>query len=136
MAIFGVELENNITATKFMEETDKRLSIDNLVTNPFEGKVKRLELEDKDNYVIVMDPVYPHFYQWGLIGILVTFMIVGFKLSYWYLPSLIIYSFGFFWSKYFFFIVLYLGLKKAKYTGKVRLLSNKKILRSIVKTVL
>ena len=115
-----------------------RLKDINLITNPFEGTVKRLplKLKDKDHYILVMDSMYPKFYQAGYYFLVMMFFIIGFRWSKWYLPGLILISLGLFWSRFFMYLGLFFGLKKAGYKGKVKLLRDSTSLRDMLNEVL
>lgn len=138
MVIFGIELDRNKKAIAFMEETHRRLQVPNTVTNPFYGDIKRLSLEgeDKDHYVLVMDPVYPKLYKIGYFLLAGAFIFTGFRWSIAYLPGIILSATSFFWSRFFMYLGLVLGLKKAGYKGKVKLLRDSNTLRELLNEVL
>lgn len=138
MVIFGIEIDRTKESIAFMEETHNRLQVPNLVTNPFYGRVKRLSLQKnkKDHYVLVMDPVYIKFYTIGYFLLAGAVVFAGFRLSVAYLPGLILSSTRFFWSRFFMYLGLVLGLKKAGYKGKVKLLRDSTTLRKLLNEVL
>ncbi len=138
MVIFGIELDRNKESIAFMEETKKRLADNNPITNPFYGTVKKLPLskEKKNNYVLVMDPVYIRFYNIGYFLLAGAFIFTGLKLSIRYLPGLILLSTSFFWSRFFMYLGLFFGLKKAGYKGKVKLLRDSTTLRNMLNEIL
>ncbi len=144
MVIFGIELERTKEAIRFMDETKQRLTKNtNLVTNPFYGTIKRLQLQTtkydkyvKDHYVLVMDPVHIKFYKIGFFLIAGAFFFKGFQLSYAYLPGLILLASSFFWSRFFMYLGLFFGLKKAGYKGRVKLLRDSTTLRDMLNEVI
>ena len=125
MAVFGVEVIDNIESKEFMNQTDKRLQNPNLAFNPFNGNVIRIR-EDIPNayYIVIMKPIYARIYLIGIFLFAVAFLLTGFEISWFLLPGIIMFSTGIFWSKYFFFISLYIGLRKVKYKGLIKLFNS------------
>ena len=138
MVIFGIELYRKREAIFFMKETHKRLQVPNPVTNPFYGSVKKLSLQgkDKDHYILVMDPVYPKLYKMGYFLLAGAFIFTGFRWSLAYLPGLILSFTRFFWSRFFMYLGLVLGLKKAGYKGDVKLLLDSTTIRGLLNEIL
>lgn len=139
MAVFGIEADRKATVHVFMEQSNKRLQKNNLVANPFYGTIKQLPVRGtgkRVQYVIVMDPVYPRFYLSGILVILVAGMFTQFRLNWGMYAGVGILSLGFFWSRTFFYLMLSLGLKRAGYKGKVRLLNNPQVIRNMVNGIL
>lgn len=138
MVIFGIELSRTKEAIKFMKETNDRLQSTNPVTNPFYGSIKRIPLKkkDKDHYVLVMDPVYPKLYYMGYFLLPGAFIFAGLRLSVAYLPGLFLTLTRFCWSRFFMYLFLALGLKKAGYKGKVKLIKDSTSLRTLINEVI
>lgn len=133
MATLGIETETNIGVNVFMQQSNERLQNDNIVKNPFNGRIKKIySNKGKDSYVIIMNPIYPRIYLIGLFLMVVPLFFTGFYVSWWLLPGAIIFSLGIFWSKIFVLLGLFIGLRKHGYKGKVKYLSNNEIIRRMV----
>lgn len=124
MAFFGVRVDDCVITRSFFNRVSLHMKIGNLVTNPYVGGVKNLE---KGLYGIIMDPVYPKFYYIGFLFLLASVLLTWNVFSWWNLPGLLLSCLGFFYSKYFFFFMLVIGLKKAGYNGKTRLVGLNKL---------
>lgn len=129
MVIFGVETEKESKAVdRFYKEVDEKLQGDNLVKNPFIGYVRRYGLVA----VVKMHPVYPRVYWFGLLSLVLSVFFRGFGWSWWHLPGFILLGISFFWSRYCFYTLLLLGLKKKGYRGKVKLLRDQYTINRVV----
>jgi hypothetical protein len=84
-------------------------------------------------YSILMEPIYFKVYYIGLILAVLPMFFKGMILTWLSLPGMVLFSLGIFWSKWFFYVILRLGLKKKGYQGKVKMLSNGKMLKTIIK---
>lgn len=123
MACFGVRLSKiNKEAKKFIKETNKRLNEEHILNNPFRNSGILL----LDNVLCcVFNPIYLNFPKIALFFLFpIIFYFKGFVLSFWYLPPLIMLVATLFWSKYFYFLFLILGLKKEGYDGKIKLIKK------------
>lgn len=134
MVVFGVRLfqdDNIIPAAKFMIQTNERLQSNNIVLNPFRGGIKDYEPKEKDGKVIVdyavfMKPVYPCFPLFFLLLAIGIYVITSTNWVFWFFLALS--SLGILWTRYFFYVMLRLGLRKANYYGKVKLLSAAQVM--------
>jgi hypothetical protein len=127
MAVFGVRTKSDELVTSFMLESKERLKNSNLVKNPFRAEIVRLNVED---WAIEIEPVYFNFtpFFWIVAG--AGYVLWGYSWWLW-IPSCLG-LLGIFWSKYFFFTMMKLGLRKKGYKGQVKLLSNKEMVRGII----
>ena len=130
--IFGVvgELDDNLE--QFMQATDNRLKNNNMLVNPFRGKIISFNLntttkELKTGYAIYIKPLYFNFSYYGWLMALGVYLIWG--ISWFMLPGIIIGALGIFWSKFFYYIMLKLGAKKSGYNGELKFISAEKILK-------
>lgn len=116
-----------------MNESDKRLQNPNITKNPFTGRIKEVTVNQfVKTYVVVMDPLYPPFYWFGLIGAIVPLFFTGIRFSLWLLPGLILFSTGIFWSSLFVYLGLRVGLYKKGYKGEIHKISRKELIRRMV----
>jgi len=125
MATFGVKLGLDNKVFNYIEETNKRIKADNFIKSPFNGKISYYFT---NLCIINMEPLYPNL---SIIGWFMVFASMYFTNSYltaWSIPGIIVIGFGFFWSKYFFFLMFRLGLRKAGYNQPIRLLKDKEII--------
>ena len=116
-----MESENQII-NNFVEETNKRFT----KVLFFIGSVEYR----KDLLIVNMRPLAFGFYWFGLLMALGIYYIAGW--NFFIIPSLILFSLGFFWTRYFFYIFLRLGLKKVKYKGLISLLNDQKTLEVVL----
>lgn len=116
MSILVIEGDKNITLRSFLWDSHLRLQ-----SNPFvNGSIKKLEGEDKDSYVLSIDPLIPRFYLIGPFMVAAVLFFTGLRLSWWLAPGIALTLSGFFWSTPFMYLGLRLGLRKQGYNGTVR----------------
>lgn len=133
MTTFGIRAENDIILLKFMEESHRKLQIEDIVKNPFRGRIRKCVTDGKLVYYgCVINPIYPRIYLIGVALAVFPLFFVGLKVTLWSLPGALLYSTGFFWSKYFYYAVLRLGLRKRMYRKKVKLFNNRQFLEKIL----
>jgi hypothetical protein len=133
MATFGVVVEPVPAVEEFITKTKTRLLDNNMVRNPFRGDIKTLFYTDttvKKIVLIYMRPLYMDFSIFGWITLFSTWYIWGF-IWYLFIPGLLVGCSGIFWRKEFYYYIFKLGLKKAGYTGSIKLISSKDILEKI-----
>lgn len=126
MAIFGIKLKDGPLVNEFVEETNERLSKNNLVKNPFTGKIKKYN----KLYVVNMEPIYYNFGKPGAVFCLALFLGFGYKIFL--IPFLFFFVLSFFWTGYFMFYMFRIGLKKKGYKGKCKYYNAKKVIREIL----
>lgn len=127
MAIFGVELEKEDPKfDEFVDTTNERLKDNNVIRNPFTGKIIQILHEGKPTYVVNMQPIYFNFsiFVWPGAGMLFYWK----GLVWLHIPMIAIGALGLFWSKYFLFMMLRLGAKKSGSQSKIKLIGNKRIM--------
>lgn len=122
MPTFGVALEDLVTARDFIKKADSRLQNSHLIKNPFEGHF--YQMGENNKFFVVMDvkTLYPSPIGIGVFVGAVMF-ILGASLIWFIIPSFIVFS-SFFWSRYFHFLMLKLGMRKAGYMGDMSLLKQ------------
>lgn len=130
MATFAVEIEGG-KGLSFMKDTQLRLQNPSLAQNPFQGKIVNMQSQgNKDYYLIHMKPIYPRIYLMGLLWMMIAFMFNG--VGVWLLPGILLFGTGAIWSKFFFYSVMRIGLRKQGYKGKIRLLGYNNMIDKIV----
>lgn len=127
MAILCIKLEDTKTARSFIKATNKRLQVDHLVNNPFRGFVTSKWKDEDFMAILSMSPVYPSPTKLGIVLFIIYLFLFKLNLSWWILVPSLITGAGIFWSKYFFYAMFVLGLRKNGYTGKTKLLNNNDI---------
>lgn len=106
MVLFAVRVDTNNfkpESHKFFVELDRRLSVRNILKNPFNGGVKRVRC---GLYVIKMDPVYPRAWVFGLFWLASSLAWQGFSWSWWHLPGLVLSASWLLYSRYFYYWML------------------------------
>lgn len=127
MSIFCIKIIGNKYSKEFFNETIDRLKEENIVKNPFRGKIFSITKPPLDYYILDLTPVYPKIHAIGIYLLVIAFIFGGFSL--WLLPGAIIYSFGFFSSSLFYYLMVILGLRKKGFKGKVKLVGKTRIIR-------
>lgn len=124
MAIFGVEFDSydNGKIYSGVDEIRKNLKDNNLVKNPFTGGIVQVN----NCFLFNIKPIYFNFTPFFIFPIVFIYYFMG--LSWLLIIPICLMSLGFFWSKYFFYLMFKLKLRKIKYNGKVKLISDKKML--------
>lgn len=126
MPTFGIETEDDFYARAFFNKTNLRLSEENVIKNPFKG---RIHIYDKGFAVVDLQPIYFNVAIVGLVAFLIPFLFGGFNITAWCIPGVIIMCLGFCWTRYFFYLIIRIGLSKTKYKGKVKLLPDNETIR-------
>ena len=122
MVIFGIDIGNKIEIGIFLDLTKTRLNNNQV----FQGDVIK---KSNNFYLIEMFPLIPPFYWIGFLGFVSTLYLAG--VTKWLLPSLFIWSTYILWNKYFYFFMLWLGVKKNVSKGIIRLLSNEETIKRL-----
>jgi hypothetical protein len=117
MAFFIVKTRNEPLVRSFFSDVKARLENDDLLKNQYRGNIF-FKAKDKEAYFFIkMSPIWFGFYKFGIF----PFILGLFFMKVWlWLPGLIILGFGFFWSPFFLFFLIFLGLRKKGYKGRVR----------------
>lgn len=128
MASFGVEIEEKKEVIDFVIATNKRLQDGRILNNPFHGRILNLG----DALAVSMRPIYFN------IPLVAAFFIGipcsvfwGFR-PFWMIPVAFFLCASLLWSRFFFFAFMFLGLRKAGYKGKYKLLSNPETIRRLI----
>lgn len=122
--IFGILA--NKSADIFMKETDARLSNNDFSKNPFNGGIRAMSIDEHSSlYICKLEPLYPNFTYIGLIPMSLAFW---FGFNWVFYLGLVIVCFGFFWSRWFYILMLWFGLRKAGYRGLFKVVSMKNMI--------
>lgn len=123
MVIFGVKVESeNQEIKEFVYKTNLRFS----KVLFFRGFLNY----DNDTLMVNMKPLIFKAYWFGLFAGLIIFYFAGFNIFT--ILSLVVFGFGFFWTRYFFYLFLRIGLRKADYKGFMKLQSDQQTLEGVV----
>lgn len=126
MTLFGLVTPKNQVVDSFMIDTNRRLQ-GTLLKSPFNGKIISYP---KGLHVVSITPVFFNFTFYGWMGAAGIFMVWG--LTNWLIPPVILGMCGFFWTKYFFQLMLKLGLRKAGYKGQIDFVAGNTIIEMVV----
>jgi len=127
MAVIGLKVEGNSETLRFWKDTEERFAANDLGRNPFETKIKHLSMNET---VLIIKPVYPRFWLFGLLPLAIG-LFFGWKVSIWIGLSVVFLGVAF-WSAPFYALMLYFGLRKSGYKGKVRFMSMNKIVEEMI----
>jgi hypothetical protein len=125
MMICGIEVEANDVSDSFFQRINEKLSkCDNLFENPFVNS--GAYFIDNTVRIVKLDSIYPN------VSLFLIVPMVGLLYFKLYTISLIVACImillQFLFSKYFMYITAVIGLRKAGYKGKIRLIGNQKLL--------
>lgn len=130
MAFFGVETEGEDYVAGFVVSTNKRLENNTLHKNPFEAKLTK----KGNNVFVYIKPIFLNIPLYLVFFITVPTMIFtklsSFFFTYWIALGFLLLSF--FWSKYFFWLIMKMGIRKTGYKGKFKLLSNEETFKRMM----
>jgi len=129
MATFGFKTNNSEIVDKFVLDTQKRMTVENFVKNPFKGKIKKIDtLGNESYYGVSMTPIYPQFFWVGLLLIFVQMWFNGFTITWWLLPGTIIFLLGIFYTADFYYFMLRKGIRKIGYKEKISRISKSEVI--------
>lgn len=114
---------------KYIETTNARLQLDDLLKNPFHGILKQI---DYNTVICSIKPIYFNipFYAGISIG-LILFMLQITKIWAWAIVG-VFFLLSLLWTRYLFYYMLKLGLKKAGYKEKIKLLKDSETLDRVL----
>lgn len=136
--IFAFTTTATMPLLKFVCDTNARLSKHNIVKNPFEGHIYLIPKKNGDNsltYAVDMEPVYPKVWIFGLIMLAFAVAITG-QINSWAIFPLMIFSAGVLWTRYFYILMLTLGLRKAGHKDKIKIITSMEIIRKLLHSIL
>jgi len=126
MAVLTIRTDGSSLANTFWDKIFFNMRTNDMAKNPFDARYTFLN--DK-TLLLSITPIYPRFFFFGLLP-----LIMGFMLS---LPTVlvigvIIFSMGVFWTRPFYMLVIYLGLKKHGYKGSISFPSQDTTLQEVI----
>ena len=133
MTVFGIETAKTDKMIKFVQETQKRLSLSNPVRNPFQGRVMFQVQKDKLLTVFKLESLwFLVAYRLAFIyptGVIISSIFKGSLFFPWWFALIggVILLYNYLASPWFFFWVFKQGAKKEGYEGEFKLLNSKKI---------
>ena len=136
--IFAFETKPTMALLRFVRDTNNRLSKHNIVKNPFEGRIyliPKVRGEEHLTYVVDMEPVYPKVWIFGLIMLAFAVALTG-QINSWAIFPLLIFSAGVFWTRYFYILMLTLGVRKAGHKDKLKIITSMEIMRKLFHSIL
>lgn len=125
--LFGVEVETDKMIDRFFKGMEQRSLEENMVKNPFIIYLKKFPA---GLWVLSIRPLYTNFSVFGWLCAFAVWFMWGF--TAWLFIPIFIGLLGFFWSKYFYYLMLLKGLRKAGYKGPVRLLNEHEIIERTI----
>jgi len=126
MAVLTIKTDGSKLAQSFWDKTFLNMGRSDIAKNPFDARYRFL---NDESLVLSITPIYPKFFVFGLLP-----LILGFILN---LPTVlvigcIIFGMGILWTSPFYMLVIFLGLKKHGYKGKVSFPSNSDTLLEVI----
>jgi len=132
MVVFGVVVDDCPAVRAYAALLNKRVADDNLVKNPFVGRVVGYNIGDKKRLLAVsIRPIYFNFSVFGWVVAAMYYMIWGWN-PYAFVPAVMLGCMGFFWTASFYRLIMRIGLRRNKYRGKVRAVGAGKALEMVL----
>jgi hypothetical protein len=130
MAVVAAQLDFNDSSKGYIYNLGDKLNEPNMLLNPFTGGL-HYEPYAKDNkprvrVLVLIKPIYPNFSIFGWMTAIVIYLLWGWSYG-WILLPVGIGCLGFFYTDYFYMLMLWAGLKKNGYKGKIRFLSYEEV---------
>jgi hypothetical protein len=117
MPIVTVKVKDSEVTRHYFEEIDVRLRSPDFFQNPFKGCAKIFTRRGTLLAVVSIDPLYPPVY-WASLLFLIPVFIWG---VWWpFIPCLLFFSLAFFWSRSFYLLMIWRGLRRKDYDGMVK----------------
>ena len=127
MAAFGIHVRKRLKVENFIVETNKKLNESDFVRNPFKGELFSLG----DCVAVYMNPVYVNFPLYA--GILAVVLALVFGARFWgFLPAAFFFLLSLMWTRFFYYILLRIGLRKAGYIGKIKIMKTEELIRRLM----
>ena len=137
MAKFIVKVDSlDYHITKFIEETNKRLSNADLVKNPFYGSLKLINHKEENYLLVDMIPIYPvspFVYLSALSAVII--LVMGGPYYLYFFP-MFLFAITLLWTDTFMYLFLFLGLRKNRYKGKINIVRNTYIKNAIFENII
>lgn len=129
MPTFAVRTSNSKPETvAFFDKAHAHLQEKNILRNPYTGGVKRL----KDNlWLFHFEVLYPRVFLFGsflFAGPLLVFR----EITWWLLPGFIMSATYVFWTRYWYFMFMWLGKKKQGIKAHFRLVKDSELIEEVV----
>lgn len=134
MALIHVSLNEDIISMRHFKSMHENLQKEHFLKNPFLGGVIRWKLPESTHtyYTVVIKPIVIKLYYMGLFLALIPILVTG-NISIYSLPGIIIFALGFFWSKWFYYVMLRLSLRKKGYRSKVKLIKDDDLFIEVIR---
>jgi len=132
MTLLNIRVVDNISTRDYFKDMSYRAKGLNWIKNPFHFFIKDFPIDDIHYrlYIISIECIYPNVSYAGYPILIGSYYVWGINWFSWFGIALILS--GFFWSKYFYYFMLTLGLRKEGVRSKVKLLSDNKVLKWIL----
>ena len=126
--IFGVLIDHDKAVSNYIEYINEKLQSNNLIKNPFnDSMVKEVDItvnnKIKTLAIFNFKIIYPNIPIFFIIPLVVIYYFWGFTL--WLIIPALFLSLSLLWTKYFYYIIFKLGLKKNAGKFKTKLLTSK-----------
>jgi len=126
MAVLTIKTDGSQLAQGFWDKTFLNMNKSDIAKNPFDARYSFLN--DK-TLLLSITPLYPRFFIFGLLPLIMGFML---NLPTVLIIGCVICSMGVLWTSPFYMLLIYLGLKKHGYKGKVSFPSNTDTLLEVI----
>lgn len=127
MAIFGVSVSNiDEDVINYFQDSHNRLQIGQGKFKILEGYIKRIK--GSNVFLISMDVLFPKFYLYGIIYIISILILTNFNYNNWYWVGFLSVGTVIFYTRFFFFFILSIGLKKYTKNTSCKLINDGKVI--------
>lgn len=132
MPCFGLEVEKDKKINSFIQKTNRKLKVSNILTNPF-MEDSHVMFKLPNLLAVYIEPIYPNFASYGMFfSFFIALVFVGFSKSWAYVPSLVFGTLSLFWNRWFYYAMMRAGIRKEGYKGKMKMLSYKETIKRLM----
>ena len=129
MVAFGVEFKGeNPKLLRYINKTNKNLKANDVLKNPFTGVI----INAKEFLAVYINPIYFNFPKYVCVLLLGTGLVFKIYFTWFWIIFFIFLLLNSFWSSYFYYIMLKIGLRKAGYKEVIKYISPKNTLERLI----
>jgi len=129
MVAFGVEVKgDNPKLLRYIKNTNKNLRANDVLKNPFNGVI----LNAQEFLAVYINPIYFNFPKYVCILLMGMGLVLRIYAIWFWVIFFVFLLLNSFWSSWFYYIILKIGLKKVGYNDIIKYISPKNTLERLI----
>jgi hypothetical protein len=129
MVAFGVEVKgDNPKLLRYIKNTNKNLRDNDVLKNPFNGVI----LNAQEFLAVYINPIYFNFPKYVCILLMGMGLVLRIYAIWFWVIFFVFLLLNSFWSSWFYYIILKIGLKKVGYNDIIKYISPKNTLERLI----